>query len=229
MTTPQHEHEFEAAPGLPELLPEGEHIVWQAAPDWKQLAIHAFHVRKIAIYFSLMWLLQLAHYLDQGEATAYIFKQCGTSLLLAVVALGLLSISAYYAAQTALYTLTNRRVVMRIGIVLTITFNLPLKRLAQAGVHIYPDGSADIPIKLNADDKIPFLHLWPHARAWKLAHPEPMLRCVPDGAKVAKLFADTWATMNQVELRSQPIGQSESPMSTYGQGMAIAKVSQSRS
>ena len=57
MTTPQHEHEFEAAPGLPELLPEGEHIVWQAAPDWKQLAIHAFHVRKIAIYFSLMWLL----------------------------------------------------------------------------------------------------------------------------------------------------------------------------
>ncbi|NCA09085.1 MAG: hypothetical protein EBQ50_03575, partial [Burkholderiaceae bacterium] len=119
--------------------------------------------------------------------------------------------------------------VMRIGIVLTITFNLPLKRLAQAGVHIYPDGSADIPIKLNADDKIPFLHLWPHARAWKLAHPEPMLRCVPDGAKVAKLFADTWATMNQVELRSQPIGQSESPISAYGQGMAIAKVSQSRS
>jgi len=55
------------------------------------------------------------------------------------------------------------------------------------------------------------------------------LRCVPDGAMVAKLFADTWATMNQLELRSQPIGQSESPISVYGQGMAIAKVSQSRS
>ena len=27
----QHEHEFEAAPGLPEKLPAGEHILWQVA------------------------------------------------------------------------------------------------------------------------------------------------------------------------------------------------------
>lgn len=196
MTTPQHEHEFEAAPGLPELLPEGEHIVWQAAPDWKQLAIHAFHVRKIAIYFSLMWLLQLAHYLDQGEATAYIVKQCGTSLLLAVVALGLLSISAYYAAQTALYTLTNRRVVMRIGIVLSLTFNVPLRRIVAADLGRINDDSGDIALQLNSADRIAWLHLWPHARAWHVKQPQPTMRCLPDAEKLAHALAQAWQAEN---------------------------------
>jgi hypothetical protein len=119
--------------------------------------------------------------------------------------------------------------VMRIGIVLTITFNLPLKRLAQAGVHIYKDGSADIPIRLNPEDKIPYLHLWPHARAWKLAHPEPMIRCVADGKHVASLFADAWSKINQVDLHSldKRSIQNESGTHSYGQGIAMAKVSQS--
>jgi Bacterial PH domain len=196
MTTPQHEHEFEAAPGLPELLPEGEHIVWQAAPDWKQLAIHAFHVRKIAIYFSLMWLLQLAHYLDQGEATAYIVKQCGTSLLLAVVALGLLSISAYYAAQTALYTLTNRRVIMRIGIVLSLTFNVPLRRIVAADLGRMDSNCGDIALQLNSADRIAWLHLWPHARAWHVKQPQPTMRCLLDAEKLAHALAQAWQAEN---------------------------------
>ncbi|MEY3475503.1 MAG: hypothetical protein RL087_1961, partial [Pseudomonadota bacterium] len=30
-----HEHEFEAAPGLPAPLPVGERILWQGAPQWR--------------------------------------------------------------------------------------------------------------------------------------------------------------------------------------------------
>lgn len=218
MTTPQHEHEFEAAPGLPELLPEGEHIVWQAAPDWKQLAIHAFHVRKIAIYFSLMWLLQLAHYLDQGEATAYIFKQCGTSLLLAVVALGLLSISAYYAAQTALYTLTNRRVVMRIGIVLSLTFNVPLRRIVAADLGRINDDSGDIALQLNSADRIAWLHLWPHARAWHVKQPQPTMRCLPDAEKLAHALAQAWQAENP-HLAMRQVPRSTHNTSSSGEGV----------
>ena len=218
MTTPQHEHEFEAAPGLPELLPEGEHIVWQAAPDWKQLAIHAFHVRKIAIYFSLMWLLQLAHFLDQGEATAYIVKQCGTSLLLAVVALGLLSISAYYAAQTALYTLTNRRVVMRIGIVLSLTFNVPLRRIVAADLGRINDDSGDIALQLNSADRIAWLHLWPHARAWHVKQPQPTMRCLPDAEKLAHALAQAWQAENP-HLAMRQVPRSTHNTSSSGEGV----------
>ena len=63
--TPHHEHEFEAAPGLPERLPAGERILWQGAPDWRALALHAFHVRKLAIYFAAMMGLQALYQLGQ--------------------------------------------------------------------------------------------------------------------------------------------------------------------
>jgi hypothetical protein len=53
-----HEHEWEVAPGLPSALPPGERVVWQGPPDWRSLAVHAFHVRKIAVYFALMLAVQ---------------------------------------------------------------------------------------------------------------------------------------------------------------------------
>ena len=39
------------------------------------------------------------------------------------------SLSAWLSARTTMYTLTNKRVVMRIGIVLTVSFNLPLRAI----------------------------------------------------------------------------------------------------
>ena len=63
-----HEHEFEAAPGLPEPLPRGERLIWQGSPDWVQLAIHAFHVRKLAIYFSAMGGLQWLYLAGEPNA-----------------------------------------------------------------------------------------------------------------------------------------------------------------
>ncbi len=226
------EHEFEAQPGLPEPLPNNEQIIWQGAPDLKAFAMHAFHLHWFAMYFALMVLLKAIAVTQSAGGWGEEWPGFAWALGLSVSALVLIGLLAYWSVNTTMYTLTNRRLVMRIGIVLTITFNLPLKRLAQAGVHIYKDGSADIPIKLNPHDKIPFLHLWPHARAWKLAHPEPMIRCVADGAKVSQLFANAWAAINQVDLnaienRSHESELTESHNRPYGQGMAIAKVSQS--
>ena len=60
-----HEHEWEAEPGLPEALPADEHILWQGRPDWAALAVHAFHVRKVALYFALMMVWQIIdHHAD---------------------------------------------------------------------------------------------------------------------------------------------------------------------
>jgi hypothetical protein len=107
-------------------------------------------------------------------------------LLLAGSALGMLAFIAWLSARSAIYTVTNRRVVMRIGVVLTLTFNIPFKRIAAAGLHLNADGSGDLPLQLAGDDRIAYLHLWPHARPWRVGQPEPMLRCVPDAAAVAQ-------------------------------------------
>ena len=128
---PHHEHEFEAAPGLPEPLPADERLLWQGPPQWRQVALHVFHVRTLAWYFAAMMLLQATYLL--GEPERNLFKPLLLSFLLSVISLGILSLMAWLTASTAMYTLTNKRVVMRIGIVLTLTFNSLSKSYRSCG------------------------------------------------------------------------------------------------
>jgi hypothetical protein len=82
---------------------------------------------------------------------------------------------------------------MRIGIVLNLTFNLPFGRIATAGLRDTGHGTGDIPLTLAGSDRIAYMHLWPHARPWRIAHPEPMLRCVPNAPRVAQVLAQAWS------------------------------------
>ena len=189
-----HEHEYEAAPGLPEKLPQGEHILWQGAPDALALARHAFHVHALAGYFAAMLLLQ-GLYLA-GEPGGLTLRPLLIGLTAALLALALLGTVAWYAARNTLYTLTDKRVVMRIGIVLTLTLNLPFKALAAAAVRHYRDGSADIVLDLAGEDRMGWAHLWPHARPWALRKPQPSLRCLRDADRVGALLQAAWAAAN---------------------------------
>ena len=191
---PHHEHEFEATPGLPEPLPTDERLLWQGAPQWRQVAVHVFHVRTLAWYFAAMMLLQAIYLL--GEPEPNLFKPLLLSFLLSVISLGILSLMAWLTARTALYTLTNKRVVMRIGVVLTLTFNLPLRMLAAASLKTNPDGTGDIALKLAGNDHIAWLNLWPHARPWVLRHPEPSLRCISNVAAVGERVLKAWQEAN---------------------------------
>jgi hypothetical protein len=185
-----HEHEWEAAPGLPSALPKGEHVVWQGAPDWKRLAIHAFHVRKIALYFALMLSVQAINLTAPEGLVSW--KPLVVAASLYAVALALLLGTAWLSARSTLYTLTNKRVVMRIGIVLTLTFNLPYKRIAGASLKAQGQGTGDIALALHPEDRIGWVHLWPHQRAWHVSHPQPTLRCVPQGQHVGGQLLALW-------------------------------------
>lgn len=191
---PHHEHEFEAAPGLPEPLPRGERLIWQGSPDWVQLAIHAFHVRQLAIYFGAMGVLQWLYLL--GEPQAALLKPLLTSAVMASLALALLATTAWFAARTTLYTLTDRRIVMRIGVVLTLTLNLPLRQIAGAAFKPQSGGHGDIALSLAGKDRIAYLNLWPHARAWQLKNPQPSLRCLPGAAAVGERIQQAWLAAN---------------------------------
>ena len=188
-----HEHEFEPQFGLPEPLPADERILWQGSPDWRVLARTAFHVRKLAVYFSVILALRVVFVLADCGTMADATKAIAMMLPLALLAIGIAAALAWLSSRTTVYTLTDRRVVMRIGIVLSLTFNLPLKRLATAGLRLHTGGTGDIPLALARGDTIAYLHLWLHARPWRVAQPEPMLRAVPNAAVVSAQLADAWA------------------------------------
>ncbi|MGA1519619.1 MAG: photosynthetic complex putative assembly protein PuhB, partial [Burkholderiaceae bacterium] len=118
------------------------------------------------------------------------------SAVLALVAWGVLCWWAWLSARTTLYTLTNKRVVMRIGIVLTLTLNLPLRRLAGAAIKQGRHGVGDVSVTLVDGDRMGWAHLWPHARPWHVKQPQPSLRGVADVQRVAQLLQQAWRAAN---------------------------------
>lgn len=197
----RHEHELEPQYGLPERLPAGERILWQGSPDARVLARTAFHWRKLVVYFALLLGLRGGFVLADGGSPAEALAALAWPSLLAAVALAAVALLAWLSARTTVYTLTDRRVVMRVGIVLTMAFNLPLTRVASAAFREGPEGCGDIVLTLAGTDRIAWLQLWPHARPWRLARPEPMLRAVPDARAVAATLSGAWSQATGVAAR----------------------------
>ena len=145
-----HEYEFEPQYGLPERLPAGESILWQGSPDYRTLARRVFHLRKLALYFALLIAATAGPVLGAGGSL--IEALVAVKWLAPLSALGLASVAmlAWLTARTTVYTLTSKRVVMRVGIVLTVT---DLRRLAAA----FPKGAAAgeryIPASMKAIDR----------------------------------------------------------------------------
>ena len=187
-----HEHEFEAAYGLPEPLPKGESILWQGAPDFGDLAVRVFHMKKIAVYFVVLMAVRGSYLYSLDAPLMTILAGVLLVAGLGLTALAALGVLAWLTARTTAYTITDQRVVMRIGIVLTLTFNLPFKRIETAGLQLNSKGFGDIPLVLSGGDRIGWLNLWPHVRPWIVAKPQPMLRCIPNAQVVASLFQKAW-------------------------------------
>jgi hypothetical protein len=177
---------FEPVRGLPAVLPKGEHIIWQGAPTTSGLAMRAFHIRKIAIYFGALMVWRYVSGQSDGLSASAALTYALHLLPLALAAIGILWLIAWGYARTSVYTLTNRRFVLRSGIAVPITLNLPLSRIEGASVKLFGDGTGDIPLTINKDDRIAVLVVWPHMRAWHWRDPQPMLRSVMNAARVAE-------------------------------------------
>ena len=208
------EHEFEAAHGLPEPLPPGERMLWQGSPDWRVMAREAMHLRTLSVYFAVVLAWRGAVVLSNGGGWLDAVQAVLWLLPLAALSLGLLAIMAWLISRTSVYSITDQRVVMRIGVVLSITFNLPYSRIEAAALRSHADGSGDVTLTLADADRIAYLHLWPHARPWQLKRTQPMLRALPDARAVASVLAAALADsagIARTPLRPVPVPQRQTP------------------
>ena len=203
-----HEHEFEPQHGLPELLPKDEHILWQDSPQFGAMARRVFHIRKVAFYFAVLLLAHVANLWWSGSSSAQILISLRWLLPLAMLGLGTVAMLAWLTAKTTVYTLTNKRVVLRVGIVLTVAFNLPLKTLASAGLLLHPDGHGDITLAIAGNQRIAWFQLWPSVRPWRFSQPEPTLRAVANAQVVSEQLSAAWlAVKNQNNGTPDPAAQ----------------------
>jgi Bacterial PH domain len=190
------EHEFEAQYGLPEHLPATERILWQGAPSWLPVAREVFHADKVALYFCAMLIWRVASALDDGASWGNALASATWLVPLFGLAVGALLLLGWLTARTTAYTLTDKRVVMRIGIVLTVTYNLPLRCIESADLRARANGQGDITLALEPGTRIAWLQLWPHVRPWRLAKTQPMLRGLQGAPQVAALLQQAWDQVN---------------------------------
>jgi len=181
--------DFEHSPGIPAPLPPGEHILWQGSPDRWEIAKSAFHIRKIAVYFALILIIQMASSLLTDSATPVASSL--KTVLLSFAGLGILGTLAWLTARVTIYTITNKRVLIRFGIALQITINLPFSQISAADMRVGKNGFGDLPLTLKDSRRVNYLVLWPHVRPWNFSRPQPMLRSIANVEHVARILSAT--------------------------------------
>jgi hypothetical protein len=183
------EYADEPVRGLPGYLPEGETLVWQGAPDWRVMARRVFHLRTVGIYFAAIIAVHSGSQLYRGAAPSEVFLGAGWQLGLGLLAMGILAVLARAYARTTVYTLTDKRLVMRFGVALPMMVNLPLEIVTSADLRGFKDGSGDIILTVDPKKKMSYMMLWPNLRSWRFSPVQPALRSLADAQSVAAALA----------------------------------------
>lgn len=193
-----HDHDdFATEPvrGLPQALPPGEEILWQGQPNGWQLARESLNFWWVAGYFTFLFAWRTI-----GGAATETWVDSATAasffLVLGLIVCAILLVVALMQAKATVYTITNKRVAMRIGAALTMTLNLPFKKIANADLGLRPNGTGTIALELMEDDgaRLSYILTWPHVRPWRIKHTQPALRCIPNARKVAAILSEAAET-----------------------------------
>mgnify|MGYP005841501657 CR=1 FL=1 len=202
----EYDH-YDDEAGLPAPLPADETVLWQGAPLWREFAVTGFHVRKLLIYFTVLLLLRIWMVADASAALVDVALAASWFVLLGATAIGILLLMAWLIERTTVYTITNKRLLMRIGVTLPMTINVPFSKIIRVDLRLHGDdqggassadlSTGDITIALAASEKLSYVVMWPHVKPWSFSRTEAMLRVVPAARQVAEMLANAIAEAKQ--------------------------------
>ena len=193
---------FEPIRGLPAELPTGEALLWQGSPRWQSLAVRGFHVRKVAVYFVALVFCRIGFGLANGHAASAILTSCAFLVGLGAVAIAVLSLLAYLSGRSTVYSITNRRILLRHGIAVPMTLNVPFTLIESAGVKTHADGTGEIALKLLPDQRVGYLITWPHLRPGHMTQPQPSFRALSDANQAADILG---AALGNIDVEAAPV------------------------
>lgn len=176
--------------GIGEDLPPGETVLWQGRPTFGPVFRDVFHWRWVAAWFVVLFAWRVAEALSAGAAAGPAIAGTLSLAPVALFGMALLALVAWLTCRTTIYAVTSRRVIMRIGIALELTVNIPLKRIQSAAVRAHADAGGDITLDLGGKAHLAYLHLWPHAQPMQWRNPRPMLRALENVNAVSTILAE---------------------------------------
>lgn len=208
--------------GLPGPLPEGERLLWQGRPDWRLVARHVLHVRLVSLYFAVLLVWYALHCAYAGETAVAALLSTLRLTGLAALVLAMAAGYAWLVARNTCYTITTRRLVMRAGVALPLSINIPFGQVQAADARLNADGSGEIALAVNNTGRLGYAVLWPHARPWRISRPQPMLRGLRDASKVAQVLARALAVSAAAPVAAMPQPRQGKAMQPGGQSAPAA-------
>ncbi|MEM8980287.1 MAG: photosynthetic complex putative assembly protein PuhB [Pseudomonadota bacterium] len=197
---------FDPAPGLSHNLPKGEEILWQGRPSWRALAVESFALKWVAGYFVLLAIWRGVSLLDVVPLAQALFATLPI-LVLGLLAIGIFTLISWMQARAAIYTVTTGRIVMKIGVAMPVTYNLPYGQIANANLDLRSSGLGTIAFETLGKMRFSYLLCWPHVRPWKTKKPQLALRLIPEAEKVAGLIAEAAETrVSTPQVQRAPAG-----------------------
>ena len=173
--------------GVAEALPPGERVLWEGAPAPQAIVRHLLFVRPLTAYFAAMVAWWMFANRDQIATTAF-WTPVGMQLLLVGAVLGGFLWLGRWIARSTTYAITDRRIVMRLGVIFPLTVNIPLRYILGAQVKHFGDGTGQIALQLDPKEKLAWIVLFPHVRPWRFTNPQPLLRGLADPAQVGEVL-----------------------------------------
>jgi hypothetical protein len=175
---------------LPCSLPPGERVLWQGAPSWLSMARNTLHYRGLSLYFGALVAWVAIHGATRGDPLVEVAIATGRAAAAAAAPLGLAALYAWAISRSATYTITNRRVVLRMGIALPMTINLPFVKIDGVSVRMRSDGAGDIALQMAPEARtgLGWAVLWPFARPGHFKNPQPLLSSLADAEKASQIL-----------------------------------------
>ena len=136
-----------------------------------------------------------------GAGALEVAQGAGFVLLLGALPIGLLLLYGWAVARSTLYTITSRRIVIRTGVALPMTVNIPFALVSSAGFARHADGTGDIALQLTRPHRVSWIALWPHTRSWHISQPQPTLRAVAEPEAVAQALGRALAVAAALPVR----------------------------
>jgi hypothetical protein len=171
------------------MLPPGEKLLWQGSPDWKALAIRGYHVRKVGLYFLALIAWRIGIGISNGQTLASIGESCAVLTALGATAMSVLALLAYGTSRAAVYSITSSRVLLRHGIAVPLTLNVPFTAVDSAALKMSADGTGDISFSVARDQRVGYMITWPHLRPGHFTRPCPGFRALTDAAHAAGILS----------------------------------------
>ena len=175
------------------ILPWGERVLWRSSPDPRLLTEHLFRLRRVAAYSVILYALWAIRQWRSGPGHDFL-RTSIVWLVLVLITVGFLHWLAQTTSRTSTYILTDRRLVMRVGIALEMTVSVPLSMIERVDVRQFRDRSGELVVTLAAAMRVGYGALWPHVRLRAPRHPQPVLRGLHQPEYVATLLSEAVST-----------------------------------